>query len=92
MGYALVIPRTAFAFSGLFANFYFTAGLFGSGLSRDRPITAFLSFNHKPSRIVNPAKHQDILEFMFEFSTRGTFGRASGVTPPSSLNQTLKTV
>jgi hypothetical protein len=40
-----------------------------------------------------PAKHQDILEFMFEFSTRDTFGRASGVIkPPNSLNQTLKTV
>jgi hypothetical protein len=25
------------------------------------------------------AKHQDIPEFMFEFSTRDTFGRASGV-------------
>jgi hypothetical protein len=39
------------------------------------------------------AKHQDILEFMFEFSTRDTFGRASGVIrPPNSLNQTLKAV
>jgi hypothetical protein len=39
------------------------------------------------------AKHQDILEFMFEFSTRDTFGRASGVIKPqNSLNQSLKAV
>ena len=30
------------------------------------------------------AKHQDILEFMFEFSTRDTFGRASGVIKPQN--------
>jgi hypothetical protein len=35
-------------------------------------------------RFPSRAKHQDILEFMFEITTRGTFGRASGVnvTPP----------
>jgi len=39
------------------------------------------------------AKYQDILEFMFEFSTRDTFGRASGfIKSPNSLNQTLKAV
>jgi hypothetical protein len=39
------------------------------------------------------AEHQDILDFMFEFSTRDTFGRASGVIkPPKSLNQSLKAV
>jgi hypothetical protein len=39
------------------------------------------------------AKHQDILAFMFEFSTRNTFGRASGVIKPqNSLNQSLKAV
>jgi hypothetical protein len=39
------------------------------------------------------AEHQDILEFMFEFSTRNTFGRASGVIKPqNSLNQSLKAV
>jgi hypothetical protein len=42
---------------------------------------------------LSTAKHQDILEFMFEFSTRDTFGRASGVIKSqNSLNRSLKAV
>jgi hypothetical protein len=42
---------------------------------------------------LSTAKHQDVQEFLFEFSTRNTFGRASGVIkPPNSLNQSLKAV
>jgi hypothetical protein len=47
------MPRIAIAFAGLFAKLLFTAEAFGSGFSRDRPITAFLSLSHKPSRIVS---------------------------------------
>jgi hypothetical protein len=42
-------PSIAFAF----AKLLFTAEFFGSGFSRESPITAFLSFSHKPSRIAN---------------------------------------
>jgi hypothetical protein len=42
---------------------------------------------------LSTAKHQDVQEFLFELSTRDTFGRASGVIKPqNSLNQSLKAV
>ena len=49
-GVAAATPGIAFAG---FAKLLLTAEFFGKGFSRDRPITAFLSFNHKPSRIAS---------------------------------------
>jgi len=54
-GVAAATPSIGFSFAvfGFFAKLLFTAEFFGSGLSRDRPITAFLSLSHKPSRIAS---------------------------------------
>jgi hypothetical protein len=43
LGVAAATPSIAFAFAGPFAKLLFTADFFGSGFTRDRPITAFLS-------------------------------------------------
>jgi hypothetical protein len=53
LGVAAATPSTAFAVAGFFAKLLLTEEFFGSGFSRDMPITAFLSFSHKPSRIAN---------------------------------------
>ena len=53
LGVAAATPGIAFAFAGPFAKLLLTAEIFGSGFSRDRPITAFLSLSHKPFRIAS---------------------------------------
>ena len=62
-GVAAATPGIAFAGFGFFAKLLFTAEFFGSGFSRDMPITAFLSFSHSPSRI---ASHSSVF-FLWVF-------------------------
>lgn len=54
LGVDIATRRAAlsFAFLGFSAKFLFAAEFFGSGFSRDRPITAFLSSRHSPSFFV----------------------------------------
>ena len=47
----------AFAFAVPFANLLLTTEFFGSGFSRDRPITAFLSYSHNSSFFGRSANH-----------------------------------
>ncbi len=57
-GVAAATPSIAFAFAGPFAKLLLTAEFFGSGFSRDMPITAFLSLSHSPSFfVVRSASH-----------------------------------